>query len=56
MAFSLTGFGTTESGVDRRVIGMVAIVLTLMSVALGLAVAILGFGGARFTCIIIATG
>ena len=52
----LTGVGATESGVDRRVIGIIAIVSTLMSVASGLAVAILGFGGARFACIIISAG
>ena len=52
----LTGLGATESGVDHRVIGIVTIVLTLMHVASGLAIAILGFGGVRFTCIIIATG
>ena len=36
--FSLTGFRATESGVDCRVFSVVAIVLTLMSVALWLAV------------------
>ena len=52
----LTGLGATKSGVDRRVIGIVAIVSTLLSVASGLAVAILGFRGARFACIIVAAG
>ena len=52
----LTGLGATESGVDRRAIGMVAIDSTLVSVASGLAVAISSFRGARFACIIIATG
>ena len=52
----LTGLGATESGVDRRVIGMVDIDSTLVSVASGLAVAILGFGGARFACVVIAMG
>ena len=52
----LTGLGATESGIDHRVIRIVAIVSTLMPVASGLVVAILGFRGARFTCIIIATG
>ena len=52
----LTGLGATESGVDRRVISIVTTILTLMSVASGLDVAILGFGGARFVCIMVATG
>ena len=52
----LTGLGATESAVDHHVIGIVAIVSTLMSVASGLAVAVLGFGGARFACIMIAMG
>ena len=52
----LTRLGATESGINRRVISIVTIVLTLMPVASGLAVAILGFGGARFTCIMIAMG
>ena len=52
----LNGLGATESGVDRRVISIVTIVSTLMHVASGLAIAILGFGGARFACIMIATG
>ena len=54
--FSLTGLGATESGVDRRVIGIVTVVLTLVPVASGLAVAISGFRGARFACTIAATG
>ena len=53
---SLTKLGAAESGIDRRVIRIVTIVSTLMPVAPGLAVAILGFRGARFTCVIIATG
>ena len=52
----LAGLGATESGVDRHVISIITIVSTLMPVASGLAVAILGFGGARFSCIMIATG
>ena len=51
----LTGFGATESGVDRRVIGIVTVASTLVPVASGLAVAISGFRGAKFACIIIAT-
>ena len=52
----LTRCGATEFGVDCRVIRIVTIVSTLVSVASGLAVAISGFRGARFACIIIATG
>ena len=44
----LAGFGATESGVDRRVIGIITVVSTLVPVALGLAIAISGFRGARF--------
>ena len=52
----LTRLRATESGVDHRVFGIVAIISTLVSIASGLAVAVFGFGGARFACIIIATG
>ena len=52
----LAGLGATESGVDRRVIGIVTVTSTLVPIASGLAVAIFGFRGARFACIIIATG
>ena len=52
----LAGLRASESGVDHRVIFIVTIVLTLVPVAWGLAVAITGFRGARFTCIIIAPG
>ena len=54
--FPLTGFRAAESGVDRRVVGFITVVSTLVSVALGLAVAISGFRSARFTCIVVATG
>ena len=40
--FPLTRFGATESGIDGRVFGVIAIIVTLVSVALGLAVAISG--------------
>ena len=53
---SLAGLGATESGVDHRVIGIVAIISTLMYVASGLAVVVSGFRSARFACIVIATG
>ena len=52
----LAGLGATESGVDRRDIGIVTVVSTLVSIAPGLAIAALGFGIARFACPIIATG
>ena len=51
----LTGLRATESGVDRRVFGTITVVSTLMSIALGLDVAISGFRSARFTCIVVAS-
>ena len=47
--FPLTGLGATESGIDGRVFGVIAIISMLVSVTSGLAVAISGFGSARFT-------
>ena len=52
----LAGLGAAESGVDRRVVGIIIVVSTLVSVASGLAVAISGFRSARFACIVVATG
>ena len=52
----MTGLGATESGVDCRVIGVVAVVLAFVSAASELAVAIFGHGGARFAFCIFATG
>ena len=52
----LTGLRATESGVDGRVLGVVTVALTLVSVASGIAVAISGFRSARLACIVIATG
>ena len=52
----LARLGAVESGVDRRVLGIVTVALTLVPVASGLAVAISGFRGARFACIVAATG
>ena len=52
----LTGLRATESGVDHRVLGVVTVVLTLVSVASVLAIAISGFRSARFACIVIDTG
>ena len=49
MVFPLTRLGAIESGIDGRVFGVIAIILTLVSVAPGLLVAISGVGGARFT-------
>ena len=54
--FPLTGLIATESDIDYRLFGVVAIVSMLVSVASGLAVAISGFRSARFTCVVIATG
>ena len=52
----LAELGATESGVDRRVIGIFTVVPTLVHVASGLAVAISGFRSSRFACIVAATG
>ena len=52
----LTGFRATESGIDRRVIGIVTVASTLVLIASGLAVATSGFRGARFACTVTATG
>ena len=52
----LTGLGTTESGVDCRVVGVVTIALAFVSAASELAVAIFDLGGARFACRVVATG
>ena len=52
----LTGLRATESGIDRRVLDVVTVVPTLVSVASGLAVAISGFRSFRFACIVIAMG
>ena len=52
----LAGLGAAESGVDRRVVGIITVVSMLVSVASGLVVAISGFRSARFACIVIATG
>ena len=54
--FPLTGLGATESGIDRRVIGMITVASTLVSVVSGLAIAISGFRSAMFACVVIATG
>ena len=51
----LAGLGATESGVDRRVVGIVTVASTLVPVASGLAVAVFGLRGASFACSVIAT-
>ena len=48
----LTEFAATESGVDGRVIGIITVASTLMSVASELAVAISGLRSVRFACIV----
>ena len=50
---SSVGLGAAESGVDRRVVDIVTVVSTLVSVASGLAVAILGFRSARFAYLLL---
>ena len=52
----LTGLRATESGINHRVLGVITIASTLVSVASGLAVAVSGFRSAKFACIVIATG
>ena len=52
----LTGFRATESDIDRRIIGVLIVVSMLVSVALGLIVAISGFRGAGIACIVFAMG
>ena len=47
--FPLTGLGATESGIDSRIFDVITIILTLVSVASGLAAVISGFRSARFT-------
>ena len=54
--FPLTGFRATESGINCRVFGVVTIVSVRVSIAPGLAIAVSGFRGARFACIVVATG
>ena len=54
--FPLTGLRAAESSIDCCVLGVVAIVVTLVSVASGLAVAVSGFRSARFACLVIAMG
>ena len=52
----LTGLRATESGIDRRVFGVVTVASMFVSVASWLAVVVSGLRSARFACMIIATG
>ena len=51
-----TRLRATESGIDHHIIGVVIIVSTLVSVVLGLVIAISKFRGAGVACIVFATG
>ena len=52
----LTGLRATEPGIDHRILGVVIIVLTLVSVASRLVFASFSFRGAGVACIVFATG
>ena len=54
--FPLTRLGSTESGVDCRVIGVVAIASAFVSAASELAVAVFDVGGTCFAGYVFATG
>ena len=43
----LTGFGATESGIDRRIFSIQIVASTLVFIASRSTVAVSGFGGAR---------
>ena len=47
--FPLTGLRATETGIDDRVFSVIAIIVTLVFVALGLALAIFGVSRARIS-------
>ena len=55
MAFSLTGFGTTESGVDRRVLRSFSVIATFVFIVSWLAVAISNFGSTRIIGVYVST-
>ena len=55
-ASSLTGLRATESGIDRRILGVFIVVSTLISIASGLVVAIFGFRGAVIARIVFSMG
>ena len=52
----MTRLGATESGVDRRVLGIITVTSSSMFVASRLVVVVSGFRSARFACVVIATG
>ena len=52
----MTGLGATESGIDGRVFGVVAIISTLVFAASGLAVVIIGCRSSRLACGAVAMG
>ena len=52
----LTGLRAVESGVDRRVFGIIIVTSTLVFVASGPAAAVSGFRTTRVTGTIVATG
>ena len=52
----LTGLRAIESGVDRRILGVVTIVLALVSIASRLVFVAFNFRGAGVACIVFATG
>ena len=54
--FPLTGFRASESGFDRHVFGIFIIASTLVFVASGPTIAFSGFGSARVTGTIAASG
>ena len=54
--FPLTGLRATESGIDSRVFGVIAVVVALVSVATWLAVAVSGLRCARVACCVVVTG
>ena len=52
----LTGLRATESGIDHRILGVVAVVSTLVSVASRLVFVIFNLRGAGVACVVFATG
>ena len=51
----MAGFGATESGVDRRILGIVIVASTLMFVALGPTIVVSSFGSAGVAGTVAAT-
>ena len=52
----LTGLRATESGIDHRILGVVIVVSTLVSVASRLVFVVFNFRGASVACIVFAMG